>query len=88
MRAAALTPIFLTISEAAAVAKVHRRTVELWIKQGKVPVYGHYRCYRVRLDELLPPRQHAAPYKHPGGNPPRRPRKPKPAVLAEQILSQ
>lgn len=46
-----------TVNEAARLLKLHPSTILRWIREGKVPAYGWRRCYRVRLEEILPPVQ-------------------------------
>lgn len=50
-----MKPEFLSITDAAKVAKVDISTLRRWIAAGKVPIYGRRGTYRVMLSDVLPP---------------------------------
>ena len=54
----------LSLTEAAALLRVHTATVRRWIEDGRLPAYqakkgGAYRIARVELDQLLAERKAA-----------------------------
>ena len=42
-----------TINEAAAVAKIHPRTLHKWVREGRIRAFGPPRCTRVLLADIL-----------------------------------
>ena len=46
-------PVFITKQEAAAIARVTVRTIERWVKQGELRLFGPSHARRILLDDLL-----------------------------------
>lgn len=46
---------FLTIPEAAVIARIHARTLYRLIANGRIPAYGFLNAYRVKLSDVLSP---------------------------------
>lgn len=47
------TEIFLSPHECADTIRVHEQTIKRWVRLGILPAYGHERCMRIRLADLL-----------------------------------
>jgi hypothetical protein len=49
-----IPPDLESIPTAARIARVHIRTIQLWIKRGYITRYGRPKAYRVSLSEVIP----------------------------------
>jgi excisionase family DNA binding protein len=50
-----LSDSFHSVATAATLLRLNPASIYKWIRNGEIPAFGRRGCYRVRIEDLLPP---------------------------------